>query len=145
MQAFFSRVLGKDAVGLYIGATTRKKRIQIQEDFNAGKIKILIASSAGTRGIDLPNGKSVINYDLPWHEAVMVQRNRITRIVASGEKRIFVLVLKNSLDAYVYQIVRDKAVQATVLDEGAATMIKSRSQSWSSYLRRLLDAKTSNA
>ncbi|MGR5064089.1 DEAD/DEAH box helicase [Photobacterium sp. DNB22_13_2] len=66
-------------------------RVQLLEDFKAGKIKYLIATGVGARGIDIEELSRVVNYDLPFPADEYVHRiGRTGRADASGEAISFV-------------------------------------------------------
>ncbi|MBA5761345.1 DEAD/DEAH box helicase [Vibrio sp. 404] len=66
-------------------------RSQLLEDFKAGKIKYMIATGVGARGIDIHGLTRVINYDLPFPADEYVHRiGRTGRADASGEAISFV-------------------------------------------------------
>ncbi|NAX37495.1 DEAD/DEAH box helicase, partial [Vibrio sp. V27_P1S3P104] len=49
-------------------------RVQLLEDFKAGKIKYLVATGVGARGIDIQALARVVNYDLPFPADEYVHR-----------------------------------------------------------------------
>lgn len=66
-------------------------RSQLLEDFKAGKIRYLIATGVGARGIDIQGLSRVINYDLPYPADEYVHRiGRTGRADAAGEAISFV-------------------------------------------------------
>lgn len=66
-------------------------RVQLMEDFKAGKIKYMIATGVGARGIDIHELSRVVNYDLPFPADEYVHRiGRTGRANASGEAISFV-------------------------------------------------------
>ncbi len=66
-------------------------RNQLLADFKAGKIKYLIATGVGARGIDIEGLPRVINYDLPFPADEYVHRiGRTGRADAKGEAISFV-------------------------------------------------------
>ncbi|MEL7292160.1 MAG: DEAD/DEAH box helicase [Pseudomonadota bacterium] len=66
-------------------------RTQLLEDFKAGKIKYMIATGVGARGIDIEGLSRVINYDLPFPADEYVHRiGRTGRADAQGEAISFV-------------------------------------------------------
>ncbi|KHT65464.1 RNA helicase [Photobacterium gaetbulicola] len=70
---------------------SQKVREQLLEDFKAGKIKYLVATGVGARGIDIEELSRVVNYDLPFPADEYVHRiGRTGRADASGEAISFV-------------------------------------------------------
>ncbi|TFH89852.1 DEAD/DEAH box helicase [Vibrio ouci] len=66
-------------------------RSKLLEDFKAGKIKYMIATGVGARGIDIEGLSRVINYDLPFPSDEYVHRiGRTGRADAQGEAISFV-------------------------------------------------------
>ncbi|MDN2481317.1 DEAD/DEAH box helicase [Vibrio agarivorans] len=66
-------------------------RSQLLADFKAGKIKYMIATGVGARGIDIEGLSRVINYDLPFPADEYVHRiGRTGRADAQGEAISFV-------------------------------------------------------
>ena len=52
----------------------QREREEALRDFKTGRAPILIATSVAARGLDIPNVKHVINYDLPSHIEEYVHR-----------------------------------------------------------------------
>lgn len=52
-------------VGFYHGGMTTKKRTQVQEDYMKGEIRILVATNAFGMGIDQPDVRLVVHYQMP--------------------------------------------------------------------------------
>ncbi|ELI5736055.1 DEAD/DEAH box helicase [Vibrio fluvialis] len=66
-------------------------RVQLLENFKAGKIKYMIATGVGARGIDIHELSRVVNYDLPFPADEYVHRiGRTGRANAKGEAISFV-------------------------------------------------------
>ncbi|NVD07736.1 DEAD/DEAH box helicase [Vibrio sp. JPW-9-11-11] len=66
-------------------------RAKLLEDFKAGKIKYMIATGVGARGIDIEGLTRVVNYDLPFPADEYVHRiGRTGRADAQGEAISFV-------------------------------------------------------
>lgn len=61
------------------GGTEQDNRLQVMEDFKAGKFKVLITTDVNARGIDIPNVDYVVNYDLPD-----VPENYVHRVGRTG-------------------------------------------------------------
>ena len=47
------------------GEQTQGKREQVIQDFKASRVKILVATDVGARGLDISQLPVVVNYDLP--------------------------------------------------------------------------------
>lgn len=66
-------------------------RTQLLADFKAGKIKYMIATGVGARGIDIEGLTRVVNYDLPFPADEYIHRiGRTGRADAQGEAISFV-------------------------------------------------------
>jgi len=86
---------GKNATGL-----NQKEQKQIIEDFSAGKINCLIATSIGEEGLDIPEVNEVIFYE-PVPSAIRkIQRAGRTARLMPGSLKI--LVTKNTRDQSYY-------------------------------------------
>lgn len=67
-------------------SSTAKQSQKLLKSFGAGKIKILIASDAASRGLDIPDITHVINYDMPPSITSYVHRvGRTARAGKSGQ------------------------------------------------------------
>ncbi|KAK7977382.1 DNA/RNA helicase- DEAD/DEAH box type [Apiospora saccharicola] len=72
-------------IGCITSDSTDKKQTRALKAFRAGKLRIIIASDLIARGIDLPNVKHVINYDMPNSVTSYVHRvGRTARAQRSG-------------------------------------------------------------
>ena len=69
----------------------QKARNNVMQDFNTGKVKILIATDISARGIDFPNVDFVVNYDLPEVAENYVHRGGKDRTWETKRKSSFVL------------------------------------------------------
>ena len=52
----------------------QREREEALRDFKSGRAPILIATSVAARGLDIPNVKHVVNYDMPNHIEEYVHR-----------------------------------------------------------------------
>lgn len=92
------------------GRWRRVTKQEITERLSARKIRVLICSDAASEGLNLQTAGALINYDLPWNPARVEQRiGRIDRIgQLATELRIVNLVLANSVDERVYQVLSNR-------------------------------------
>ena len=100
----------KVKVGIYTGATPEKKRQQIIDDFQSGKITIFLGSmeAAGT-GITLTRASRVVFGELNWSAAVMAQaEDRTHRIGQKNSVLIEHIVLDGSIDVKLSRTIRSK-------------------------------------
>jgi ATP-dependent RNA helicase RhlB len=68
------------------GDVPQRKRLQMLRDFQAGKVKVLIATDVASRGLHVPDVSHVFNYDLPQDAEDYVHRvGRTARAGAFGD------------------------------------------------------------
>lgn len=90
------------------GGMSLEERRQAQEEF-ASEARVLVSTDAGGEGINLQFAHVVINYDLPWNPMRIEQRiGRVDRIGQKMPVRAFNLVLENSVDARVLEVLEEK-------------------------------------
>ena len=71
----------RQPVGHYHGRVSEDQRERSKGQFKSGELSVLLCSSAGERGINLPEASYVINYDVPMSHSSYIQRvNRASRI-----------------------------------------------------------------
>lgn len=61
-------------VAEFASTLTSAQRAMALQKFKAGQIKVLVASDAMTRGMDIQNVENVINYDAPVYAKTYVHR-----------------------------------------------------------------------
>jgi SNF2 family DNA or RNA helicase len=85
-------------------------------------VRVLLSSDAGGFGVDLPQGNHLINYDMPWSNGALKQRN--SRIIRASSKfptvNLHNVLVKGSIDEWMYGKVGGKiaASDAFVLGKG---------------------------
>jgi ATP-independent RNA helicase DbpA len=86
---------------VYHGGLEQDARERALIKFRNGSIRLLITTDLASRGLDIPQIKSVIHYQLPTSESAFVHRNgRTARMHAEGTA--FLIVSENEpLPAYV--------------------------------------------
>jgi ATP-dependent DNA helicase RecQ len=57
--------LDDERIGLYHGRMASKRRVQVQERFMAGKLRAVVATNAFGLGVDKPDVRFVIHYQIP--------------------------------------------------------------------------------
>jgi superfamily II DNA/RNA helicase len=90
---------------LFIGGGGAKREVEL-EDFKTGKTRILVATSAAERGLNLQNAKKVIHYDHKFTPDAFFQRTgRVTRI-GSKYKNVDALfmVTRDTVDERVFSV-----------------------------------------
>ena len=75
---------------------SQKKQISTLNDFREGKLNVLVATSVGEEGLDIPSADRVIFYEPVASEIRTIQRRGRTGRHRSGY--VFVLVSKNTKD-----------------------------------------------
>lgn len=88
------------------GGMEQKDRLEVMEDFRAGKFRFLIATDVAARGIDVSHVTHVVNYDIPEDRESYVHRiGRTGRASSTGKAMTFVtprdsIYLKN-IETYI--------------------------------------------
>jgi len=107
----------------YDGTMSAKEKEQSKNLFQSDPdVRVLLSSDAGGFGVDLPQGNHLINYDLPWSNGALKQRN--SRIIRASSKfeRVFLhnMLVTGSIDQWLYAKVGGKIAtsEAFVLGKG---------------------------
>lgn len=107
----------------YSGLLNAKEKEAAKTRFQTDpSVRVLLSSDAGGFGVDLPQGNHLINYDMPWSNGALKQRN--SRIIRASSKfdRIFLhnMLVTGSIDEWMYAKVGGKiaASEAFVLGKG---------------------------
>lgn len=115
--------LPKGIATIFDGTMSAKAKEESKRRFQTDpKVRVLLSSDAGGFGVDLPQGNHLINYDLPWSNGALKQRN--SRIIRASSKfdRVFLhnMLVEGSIDAWMYGKVGGKiaASDAFVLGKG---------------------------
>lgn len=103
-------------VTLFVGNTGTKKRASELQRFVNGDTRVLIATSAAERGLNLQNAKTVIHYDHKFTPDAIFQRTgRITRIgSAYTDVEAKFMVTENTIDERVFSVAVARAGLAGV-------------------------------
>jgi superfamily II DNA or RNA helicase len=81
----------------------------IAQDRFSRDIQVLVSTDAGAEGVNLQFAHVVVNYDLPWNPMRIEQRiGRVDRIGQAHPVRAFNLVLENTIDQRVLEILEEK-------------------------------------
>lgn len=97
------------------GSMDLEERKAAQEAFR-NSAQVLISTDAGGEGLNLQFAHVVFNYDLPWNPMRVEQRiGRVDRIGQPREVKAFNLVLENSVEARIYEVLQQKL--ETILQE----------------------------
>ncbi|MEO8484079.1 MAG: helicase-related protein [Acidobacteriota bacterium] len=119
---------------LHGGLTVRERRDQLQM-FLEGHASVLLATDVGGQGLNLQSrGRWVINVDVPWNPARLVQRvGRVDRIGQSRRVHATTLCLPHAVEDHVVESMarREARVRhvmgATPINLGGARMTERRS------------------
>lgn len=75
------------------GSTEPVDRDRIKRAFNAGGVRVIVATEAASRGLDLHALEWVVNFDLPWNPSDVYQRAGRGRRITSEQEFLFLLNL----------------------------------------------------
>lgn len=94
--------------GRYTGSERQQQAVQ--DAFQAGEIRVFLASDSGSDSIDLDAGNVVIDYNLPWKWTTVTQRhNRVHRPTSTHETVYYYsLVMEGSVEERVLEIIEKK-------------------------------------
>ncbi|KAF1950058.1 P-loop containing nucleoside triphosphate hydrolase protein [Byssothecium circinans] len=134
----------KDHLKTMTPSSTSKAAKKLLRSFGSGAIKILIASDAASRGLDIPDISHVFNYDIPTSVTSYVHRvGRTARAGKPGEA--WTLVTKNEAAWFWKQVAKgdsvrrgDKKVRRVELKERDVTW--NRKRTYEAALAELQDA-----
>lgn len=109
-QYYLQWLLNEEGISsvLYNGNFSKNKKDWMIQLFK-NKAQVLIATEAGSEGINLQFCHHVINYDLPWNPMKLEQR--IGRVHRYGQERsvhIYNLIIKNTVEEHVFQLLFNK-------------------------------------
>ena len=103
-------------------ATSSAARQRIADDFNAGRLDVVIANSVAYEGLDLQQRTCAVHHaDLPWEPATLNQRNG--RAVRQGNELTTVAIryyfARRSMDGLRFNIIQGKQGWLGALLEGS--------------------------
>jgi hypothetical protein len=75
------QVKGQDKFQIITGDTSAAKRTAIVQEYNAGRVPVLLFTAAGSEGMDLKGTRTVVIVEPHWHEA------RIEQVAARAARR----------------------------------------------------------
>lgn len=96
VYALYSKVFGKDIVAELTGATGKDKTKKILDDFQSGKIKILIATTVVEVGIDVPNANLIVIYNA--ERFGLASLHQLRGRVGRGSKQAFCIAYTEKED-----------------------------------------------
>ena len=93
------------------GSMEFEQRVEVLKNFK-GDSQILISTDAAGESLNMQFAYIVINYDMPWNPMVVEQRiGRVDRIGQTKNVLALNLLLDNSIDKRVYEVVETKLNQ----------------------------------
>lgn len=93
------------------GSMDFDQRVNALKKFKEGS-QILICTDAAGESLNMQFAHIVINYDMPWNPMVLEQRiGRVDRIGQLFEVYAFNMMLSNSVDKRVYEVIETKLTQ----------------------------------
>lgn len=102
---------GGHICGAINGSMDFDQRVDALKQFKAGT-QILICTDAAGESLNMQFAHIVINYDMPWNPMVLEQRiGRVDRIGQSFEVLALNMMLDNSVDKRVYEVIEVKLNQ----------------------------------
>lgn len=101
------REMGIEPV-LFSGRMSRREKDEAVEAFrNHGQV--LVATDAGSEGVNLQFCHALVNYDLPWNPMRVEQRiGRVHRLGQTHDVMVFNLAIQDTIENYVLQILETK-------------------------------------
>lgn len=123
MVKLIERELMKNGIPVvtYHGGMDDKTRLRVVRAFREGKVPVLVATEAGSTGLNLQVARYLINVDLPWNPAIWSQRKGRIRRLGSQHKTVTILnfIARGSIDEDIYKLLRDKEALANNLVENS--------------------------
>ncbi|MDU4244407.1 MAG: DEAD/DEAH box helicase [Varibaculum cambriense] len=124
---------------IYNGNTPASDRNQIVEDFQAGKIDVLIGQiTAAGVGLTLTRTQDALFVETEWTPALIVQaEDRIHRITQTSPVTITTLIATGTLDPVIHKILSQKIKTLDALTPGSDHQVTSSSATGASTTRFL--------
>ncbi len=121
---------------------TQKEQIETLEKFRNGEIQVLVATSVGEEGLDIPSTDLVVFYEAVPSEIRAIQRKGRTGRAREG--RIVVLITKGTRDeAYYWASVRkERAMYAKLYELREELMKRVAGKNWFSRSSAVDESKT---
>lgn len=105
-----------------------QKDVAKQKFANDPKVRLFLSSDAGGTGLDLPEARFLISYDLPWSSGKLEQRNaRIVRLSSEWESVTLInLLMRGSIEERQYAMLEQKKAIASAFIDGKGYDTKGR-------------------
>lgn len=106
------RLLGEGAVVTITGALKPYERRAQMQAFRGEGVRVLVASKAGSEGINLQVSHRLVHFDVPWNPMEMEQRvGRVHRYGSTHTVIVDTLVVENSREARMLRRCRARLAQ----------------------------------
>jgi hypothetical protein len=100
--------LGRTPI-VYKGALSPGERVKRLAAFKQDERSVLVATRAGTEGLNLQFCNVLVNYELPWNPMVVEQRiGRIHRIGQTREAHVVNFAAQDTIEAHVLRLLDQK-------------------------------------
>lgn len=118
-----------------IGDLPQSKRLKVLDDFENGKIPILVATDVAARGIDVSDLSMVINYDLPNEAENYVHRiGRTARAGKSGKAYTFCseqdVYSLPPIERYIEKPIPARVADPSQMSEDKSSGVYIRTENW---------------
>jgi len=92
------------------GGVDREKRQEIEDEFNYGQSRILLATDAASEGIDLQHSCHImVNYELPWNPNKLEQRiGRLHRYGQDKTVKVWNFQFDNTRESEIFDLLQEK-------------------------------------
>lgn len=103
------------------GEMSERKRDAAAREFNAGEVKVLVATSAAREGLDLQERTTVlVHYELPWSPSAVVQRQaRANRFGATAKTlQVLIPIMAGTVEERVASLLVARAATAMAALDG---------------------------
>lgn len=93
----------------FTGSLSREQRHAALKRFRADPSSVLVATRAGTEGLNLQFCNQLVNYELPWNPMVVEQRiGRVHRIGQQREVHIHNYAASGTVEAHILRLLHTK-------------------------------------
>ena len=118
-----------------IGDLPQSKRLKVLDDFENGKIPILVATDVAARGIDVSDLSMVVNYDLPNEAENYVHRiGRTARAGKSGKAYTFCseqdVYNLPPIERYIEKQIPARVADPSMMAEDKSAGVYIRTENW---------------
>ena len=92
------------------GGVSKDERERIEDEFNYGQSRLLLATDAASEGIDLQHSCHImVNYELPWNPNRLEQRiGRIHRYGQDKEVKVWNFQFDGTREAEIFELLEEK-------------------------------------